>query len=167
MISSEEAVRASRIAWTILRPCAFMSNAFRWIGQLRSSDVITLPFADVANAVIDPYDIARVAAAALASDGHEGRAYRLSGPESLLPADQVRVLSLALGRDLRLEAQSDEEARAEMSASMPGEYVDAFFSFNRAGTLDESQVLPTVEEVTGAPPRTFEQWAERNAEAFR
>jgi hypothetical protein len=112
-------------------------------------------FAAVANAVIDPYDIARVAAAALTSDRHDGRMYRLSGPESLLPADQVRVLGSVLGRDLRLQAQSDEQAHREMSASMPAGYVRAFFSFYVDGTLDESRVLPTVEQVTGERPRTF------------
>jgi hypothetical protein len=71
------------------------------------------------------------------------------------------VLSAVLGRDLRFEAQSDEEARAEMNAAMPPEYVDAFFSFNVAGTLDESRVLPPVEQVTGRRPGTFEEWARR------
>jgi uncharacterized protein YbjT (DUF2867 family) len=167
MIASEEAVRESGIAWTILRPCAFMSNALRWAPQLQAGDVVTAPFAGVANAVIDPDDIARVAVAGLTSGGHDGKEYRLSGPESLYPADQVRILGAALGRDLRLEAQSDEEARAEMTANMPAEYVEAFMSFNADGTLDESEVLPTVEEVTGRPPRTFEQWARLHADAFR
>jgi len=54
-----------------------------------------------------------------------------------------------------------------MSAAMPAEYVDAFFSFYADGTLDESVVLPTVLEVTGTPPRTFRQWASAHAGAFR
>jgi uncharacterized protein YbjT (DUF2867 family) len=167
MIGSEEAVRASGVAWTILRPCAFMSNALRWVPQLHAGDVVTVPFAGVSNALIDPYDIARVAATALSSDQHDGQVYRLSGPQSLLPADQVRALGAVLGRDLRLEAQSDKQARSDMSANMPAEYVQAFFSFYVDGTLDESQVLPTVEEVTGKRPRTFEQWAQLHADAFR
>jgi uncharacterized protein YbjT (DUF2867 family) len=165
-IDSEDAVRGSGIAWTILRPCAFMSNALRWVEQLRAGDVVTVPFATVPNAVIDPYDIARVAAAALKSDEHAGEAYRLSGPQSLLPADQLQVLGDVLGRGLTLEGQSNEDARTEMEASMPVEYVDAFFSFNVEGTLDESNVLPTVEEVTGVPPRTFREWARLHAAAF-
>ncbi|HZD74284.1 MAG TPA: NAD(P)H-binding protein [Actinomycetota bacterium] len=106
-------------------------------------------------------------AAALTSGQHNGQTYRLSGPESLQPAEQVRALGAVLGRDLRLQAQSDEQARREMSASMPAEYVRAFFSFYVDGTLDESEVLPTVEKVTGKPPRTFEQWARLHADAFR
>jgi hypothetical protein len=78
----------------------------------------------------------------------------------------VAVLAGVLGRALRFEAQPDDEARSEMSAAMPPEYVDAFFSFYADGTLDESPVLPTVHELTGRPPRTFEQWARAHADAF-
>jgi uncharacterized protein YbjT (DUF2867 family) len=54
--------------------------------------------------VIDPRDIARAAATALLERGHEQQVYRLSGPESLLPAEQVRILGRALGRELRFVA---------------------------------------------------------------
>jgi uncharacterized protein YbjT (DUF2867 family) len=165
-ILSEQAVRDSGVAWTFIQPNSFMTNALRWLAQLRAGETIRLPFANVPIATIDPADIAAVAAAALTTDRHEGRSYRLSGPESLLPAEQVAVLAAVLHRDLRFEAQSDEEARAEMSASMPAEYVDAFFSFFVDGTIDESTVLPTVEEVLGRPPRRFEDWARAHAGAF-
>ena len=105
--------------------------------------------------MIDPYDIAAVAAAALTSDGHEGRVYTVSGPEPLHLAHRVRILGEVLGRGLRFEGQPDDEARAEMSASMPAEYVDAFFDFYVTGTLDESQPQPDVRDVTGRAPRTF------------
>jgi uncharacterized protein YbjT (DUF2867 family) len=167
MIRSEDAVRASGVAFTILRPYGFMSNALRWLEQLKAGDVVREPFADVAVAMIDPYDLAAVAATALLSDGHEGRSYVLSGPEALLPADRVRILGAALGRDLRLEALSDDEARAQMTGQMPVEYVDAFFDFYVEGSLDESQVQPTVQQVLGREPRTFEQWAAAHADAFR
>jgi uncharacterized protein YbjT (DUF2867 family) len=166
-ILSEAAVRESGLTWTFLQPNGFMSNALQWVAQLRSGDVIRAPFADVPVATIDPYDIAAVSARALTTGGHEGRSYRLSGPESLLPADRARVLAEVLGRNLRFEGQLDGEARAEMSRSMPAEYVDAFFSFFADGKLDESKVLDTVRRVTGRQPRSFEQWAIAHADAFR
>jgi len=165
-ILSEQAIRESGLAWTFLQPNSFMTNAVRWLPQLQAGDTVRLPFADVPIATIDPADIAEVAASALTTDRHEGRSYRLSGPESLLPAEQVAILGAAIGRDLRFEAQSDAEARAEMSAAMPVEYVDAFFSFFVDGTVDESTVLPTVQEVLGRPPRPFAEWARAHAGAF-
>ncbi|HZC41982.1 MAG TPA: NAD(P)H-binding protein [Streptosporangiaceae bacterium] len=166
MITSEDAVRRSGLAWTLLRPYEFMSNALRWAPQLQAGDAIRAPFAGVPVAVIDPHDIAAAAAAALLASGHEGQAYRLSGPQPLLPADRVRILAEVLGRRLRFEPQPDDEARAEMTASMPAAYVDAFFSFYVDGALDESQVLGTVGDLTGSAPGTFEAWASRHAGAF-
>jgi uncharacterized protein YbjT (DUF2867 family) len=166
-IESEAAIRASGLAWTFLQPNGFMSNALEWADQLKRGDVVRAPFANVRTAAIDPHDIAAVAATALTTGRHDGRSLRLSGPEALLLADRLAILARVLGRDLRFEAQPDAEARAQMSATMPAEYVDAFFSFFVDGTLDESEVLPTVEEVTGRPPRTFARWAEEHAGAFR
>jgi uncharacterized protein YbjT (DUF2867 family) len=166
MVRSETAVRESGLSWTILRPAAFMSNALRWKPLLAEGDVLRLPFARVRTATVDPFDIAAVAAAALTEAGHHGQIYQLTGPQSLLPVEQVEILARVLGRGLRFEAQGDEEARIEMSASMPTEYVDAFFDFYVAGSLDESAVLPTVEAVTGRAPRTFEEWARNHAGEF-
>jgi uncharacterized protein YbjT (DUF2867 family) len=167
MNRSEAAVRDSGLPWTILRPYGFMSNTLRWVDQLETGDVVREPFATVPIAVIDPFDIAAVAAAALTSTDHEGRTYALSGPDPLLPADRLRVLAEILGRDLRLEPLSNEEARVTMSAQMPAEYVDAFFSMYVDGTLDESQPRPTVAQVLGRPPRTFLDWAKAHVDAFR
>ena len=166
MIRSEEAVRDSGVPATILRPSGFMSNTLRWLPQLRAGDVVRDAFPDVAVAMIDPADIAAVAARALMTSGHEGQVYRISGPAPLVPADRVRILADVLGRPLRFVGQPDDEARAEMSQAMPAEYVDAFFRFYADGELDESPVLPTVREVTGSEPRTFEQWARAHADAF-
>ena len=167
MIESETAVRQSGLAWTMIRSFGFMSNTLQWVPQLRAGDLVRAPFAGVAVAVIDPYDIAAVAAVAFTSDGHEGRVYTVSGPEPLRPADRTRILGEVLGRDLRFEGQPDDEARAEMSASMPAAYVDAFFDFYVTGTLDESRPQPDVADVTGRPPRSFREWAQAHADAFR
>jgi uncharacterized protein YbjT (DUF2867 family) len=107
-----------------------------------------------------------VTAVALTTGRHGAATYRLTGPESLLPAEQVGMLAGVLGRPLRCEAQPDDEARTEMTAAMPAEYVNAFFRFYADGELDESMVLPAVPDLTGRPARTFGQWAAAHAAAF-
>jgi uncharacterized protein YbjT (DUF2867 family) len=159
-------VRASGLGWTVVRSFGFMSNTLQWVPQLRAGDVVRAPFAGVPIAMIDPFDIAAVAASVLTAAGPAGRVYTVSGPQALRPADRVRVLGEVLGRDLRFEAQPDDEARAEMSTAMPAAYVDAFFDFYVKGALDESQPRPDVAEVTGRPPRTFHQWAQAHTDAF-
>lgn len=165
-ILSEQAVRESGLEWTFLQPNSFMSNTLRWLPQLRAGDVVRLPFADVAIAMIHPGDLGAVAVKGLVGDELAGRSLRLSGPQALYPADQVRIVGAALGRDLRFEAQTNEEAHAEMSAAMPAEYVDAFFSFFVDGTIDETTVRPTVREVLGREPQSLEEWAAANVHAF-
>lgn len=166
MVETEEALRESGLAWTILRPRTFMSNTLRWADQVRAG-VVRAPWPDVAVATVDPADIGAVAAVVLTEPGHEGREYPVTGPEALRPADRVRQLGEALGLPLRYEAQPEAVARAEMSAQMPEEYVNAFFSFFSDGKLDESHVFPTVAAVTGREPRTFAEWARLNADRFR
>jgi uncharacterized protein YbjT (DUF2867 family) len=166
-ILSERAVRQSGLAWTFLQPNSLMSNTLRWLPQLRQGDIIHDAFGDVAIATIDPADLAAVAVKALATEELNGRGLRLSGPDAIYPADRVRILGAALDRELRFEPWSNQQAREEMSASMPAEYVDAFFSFFVDGTIDETTVLPTVREVLGRKPRSFEQWVAENIESFR
>jgi uncharacterized protein YbjT (DUF2867 family) len=167
MAASEAAVRESGLTWTFLRPSAFMSNALRWLPQLASGDRIQAPFPGVRTASVDPYDLGAVAARALLSDEYRGEILWPTGPAALLPADQVAVLAEVLGRDLEFVGLTNDEARADMLAAMPAEYVDAFFDFYVGGSLDESIVRPTVREVTGREPRTFEQWARAHADDFR
>jgi uncharacterized protein YbjT (DUF2867 family) len=166
MARSEAAVRESGLPWPFLRPAAFMSNALRWVPELRAGDVVREPFPHVRVATVDPYDIAAVATQALVSAEHEGRTYYLSGPEPLLPADRLAVLGEVLGRTLTLHALSPDEARVELTAAMPAEYVDAFFRFYIDGTLDESVVRSTVADITGRSPRPFRAWATAHASAF-
>jgi uncharacterized protein YbjT (DUF2867 family) len=166
-VDSETALRNSGVPGTILRPSGFHSNALRWIPQLHGGNVVREPFASVPIAAIDPLDIAAVAALALTQPNHQGASYRLTGPEAILPADRVRILAQVLDRDIRLEPLSDEQARVEMSRDTPSEYVDAFFSFFADGTYDDSLVQPTVQQLLGRPPRSFEQWARAHANAFR
>jgi hypothetical protein len=49
---------------------------------------------------------------------------------------------------------------------MPTEYVEAFFRFYVDGIIDESEVLPTVFDVTGELPRTYEEWVRAHLDLF-
>jgi uncharacterized protein YbjT (DUF2867 family) len=165
-LDSESAVRDSGVPWTVLRPSGYQSNALRWLPQLRQGDVVRTPWPDVSIAAIDPADIAAVAATVLTEPGHKGVAHTLSGPEPLTPGDQIDTLAAVLARPLRYEPLSDEQARLEMAANTPAPFIDAFFRFYSAGEFDDSPVLDTVQQITGHPPRRFEQWARAHAQAF-
>jgi uncharacterized protein YbjT (DUF2867 family) len=161
-LKSEQAVQASGLPWTVLRPSSFQSNVLRWRDQLRAGDVVRAPFGETPTAMIDPADIAEVAAAALTQPGHAGHTYRLSGPESLTPPDQVTRLAAALDRPLTFEAIPDDEARRQL----PPEYAEATFDIFRDHPELESEVQPTVEQLLGRPPGRLEDWLIRHRDEF-
>jgi uncharacterized protein YbjT (DUF2867 family) len=165
-LDAEAVVRDSGVPWTILRSSGFHSNALRWLPQLRAGDVVRAPWPDVRVASIDPADIAAVAATILTEPGHDHTAPALSGPQPLVPSDQVATLAQALGRPLRYEPLTDQEARAQMQADTPAPVIDAFFRFFTDGEFDDSEVVETVRRITGRDPHTFAQWARDHARAF-
>lgn len=78
-----------------------MTNALEWLPALREGFVLD-PIGPGRVAVIDPADIASVAAACLIEPGHEGQQHTLTGSESLTVAEQVEILSKAIGRRIEL-----------------------------------------------------------------
>jgi uncharacterized protein YbjT (DUF2867 family) len=162
-LDAEDVVRASGLAWTILRPSGFHSNAQRWLPQLRAGDVVRAPWPDVPIASIDPADIAAVAAVALTEPGHDSTALSLSGPQPLTPGDQVATLASVLGRPLHYEALADDDARAAMAGDTPAPFVEALFRFFTDGEFDDAAVVDTVRAITGREPRTFAAWARAHA----
>jgi len=163
----EDSVRRSGLEWTLLQPGAFASNAFQWAESIRSSREVVAPFADVALPVVDPSDIAAVAAEALRSEGHAGKSYVLTGPAAITPREQAAALAEAVGEPVRFIEQTREEARAVMSGFMPPEVVDVTLGVLGAPTPAEQEVSPDVSRVLGRPPRPFAEWASRFAGAFK
>jgi (4-alkanoyl-5-oxo-2,5-dihydrofuran-3-yl)methyl phosphate reductase len=166
--AGEDAVRDSGVAWTFLRPTGFMSNALHWAGTIASHDTVYQPYGDGRVALIDPRDIAAVAATVLTRPGHDGRAYPLCGPEALGPADEVAILSEVLGRPLRYVEVSPEDAhRTMVERGMPPELADAVVA--KAATTREPGVGIPDRELSlllDTTPRTFRAWVRDHAAAF-
>lgn len=162
---AEDAVTGSGLAWTLLRPGRFMSNALHWSPMIQRGDTITIPFAGRPAASIDPADVAAVALVALTTDGHCGAAYQLSGPQVLSPIDELGILAEVLGRPLRaIEPPIDTVQAGMLAAGTPAPVVDAIV----ARTLgdDGKEVLTTVDQILGRPPATFADWAGAHAGLF-
>jgi uncharacterized protein YbjT (DUF2867 family) len=164
---AEAAVTGSGLEWTLVRPGRFMSNALAWAPMIARGDTVKIPFAFRPTAPIDPADIAAVAAVALTEGGHHQRAYPLSGPQVLTPADELRTLAGILHRDLQLLEPPVETTRSGMiAAGMAEPVVDAIVARALAGQ-DGAEALSTVEQVLGRRPATFSQWARNHAALFR
>ncbi|PWK81186.1 uncharacterized protein YbjT (DUF2867 family) [Lentzea atacamensis] len=164
----EEAVTASSLEWTVLRPMDFMSNALVWAESVREKGEVREPFAGARSALVHEGDIGAVAAAVLVRGGHGGRTYTLTGPEALTVPQQVAAISAATGQEIRYVEQSEDEARAEMlAAGRPAEIVDVLLGWKRDMPAEGHTVVPTVEDVLGRPARSFAEWAKEHAGDFR
>lgn len=167
--AGEERLEASGLSYAFLRPASFATNALGWAATIKAQDTVYGALGDAALPVIDPEDVAEVAATVLSTPGHAGKAYELSGPEPLTTAQQVTMLGSVLGRPLKYVNVPDSAAREAMGQmGMPAPYADAMVGLIQ--TLRSiGRIEPTgdVKALLGRQPRSFRQWAEANAAAFR
>ncbi|HYG81732.1 MAG TPA: hypothetical protein VD861_15150, partial [Pyrinomonadaceae bacterium] len=146
-----------------------MQNSFMFAPTIKSQGAFYAPFGDARVSYVDARDVASVAFHALTEDGHEGKAYEITGPQALSYHDIARELSAALGREVKYVEVPIEAARAAMvSAGMQEWTADTLvelFNFYKDGRADH--VRDTVREVTGRDPITFAQFAKDHAQAFQ
>jgi len=163
----EELIQRSDREWTFLRPHVFALNCVHWWGpQIREGNVVRWFYGDAATAPIDERDIAAVAVRALCDDGHGGKDYVITGPESLTQREQVRIVGDAIGRPLRFEELSHDAARQQLLAGVPPSIADMLLNAYAAAVGLPAWVTTTVEDVTGSPARSFRDWAAAHAEDF-
>lgn len=164
----EQLIATSGLEWTFLRPGMFAGNArFWWAPQIRVGDAVRWPHLAAPTAPVDERDIAQVAVRALCDDGHAGAEYVLTGPQSLSQFDQVSTVGRAIGRRLRIEEISPEEARNELFSSWSPPVVDMLFEAWTAAIGQSAFVTSKVADITGVPARTFFKWATDHASDFQ
>jgi uncharacterized protein YbjT (DUF2867 family) len=161
----EEAVAAAGLPWTYLRPGAFMTNDLAWVPQINNGGTVRAAYGRAASAPADPRDIAAVAVRALL-DGHWGKAYELTGPQSLTQIERVRIISETIGRPLRFEEQPREQFAEQLRQGVPPAAVDFMLDLLAEAQGQTVPVLPTVEDVTGRPAHTCAQWVAHRAATF-
>jgi uncharacterized protein YbjT (DUF2867 family) len=137
-----------------------MQNILRFAPTIRVSGEFVGCLNQGKMAMIDVKDIAAVAATALTTSAHAGKAYVLTGPEALSYPDVAERLSRRLGRTVTYRDVPLEVMREQWLASgMPAWHVDMQVDFSTAlSTGHASTVTTAVEAVTGKPPRPFEQF---------
>ncbi|WP_328606456.1 NAD(P)H-binding protein [Amycolatopsis sp. NBC_00345] len=163
----EDALRESGLDWAILRPGGFASNALGWAESVRQQGVVAAPFGDTGVPVVDPSDIAEMAAACLLDDQHNGGVYELTGPEVITPRQQAEVISAALGSPVRFQDLTRAEAKAFMVQQVPPELADDTLDIISSPIPAELRISPDIERVLGRAPRSFADWTARNIAAFR
>jgi uncharacterized protein YbjT (DUF2867 family) len=162
VLPSEQAVRESGAAFTILRAAFFSQNFSEgMLAGAVASGTVAFPAGSVAEPFVDLEDVADVAVAALTDERHAGQIYELTGPRCLTFDEAVQELARATGRPLRYLPISSEAYAAELAAFLPPEYV-AFLQQLLAEVLDghNAHVADGVTRALGRPARDFRAFAE-------
>ncbi|MEU6277214.1 NAD(P)H-binding protein [Streptomyces populi] len=163
----EDALWGSGLDGAVLRPGGFASNALAWAESVRTHGTVAAPFGDAGVPVVDPADIAEVAAACLLDDRHTGGVYELTGPEVITPRQQAEAIAAALGSPVRFHELTRGEAKAMMTRFVPVELADDTLDIISAPNPAELRISPDVERVLGRAPRPFDDWVARNIAVFR
>lgn len=162
------AAAACGLEWTHVRPVEFMANKLHWGGSIRAEGVVRAPFGTQPHAIVDEADVAAVVTSALLEDGHSGQTYIPTGPEAVTPAQAARRIGDVIGRDIRFIELTPEQTREQMRASgLREDVIDYVIEYGIHPPETAYTVQPTVQEVTGRPARTFDQWVAEHAGAFR
>ncbi|MFC8527304.1 NAD(P)H-binding protein [Nocardia sp. NPDC057227] len=166
-LPGERAVRESGVDWAILRPSSFASNTLSWAADLRAGRPIANLTGSGSQGVVDPRDVAEVAAAALLSAELDG-VLTLTGPDLLTTGDQAAVLAAALGRPVEVAEIDPLEARAHLlAAGATPEFADGALA-GQAFVRDGGNAVLTgdVARVLGRPPRSYADWVADHRAAF-
>ncbi|MFF0066448.1 NAD(P)H-binding protein [Streptomyces sp. NPDC005279] len=165
--AAEKAFQRAGVPWTFLRPGPFHANTSWWISTVREKNAVRCWVGNNPGAPIDEYDIASSAVAVLTGEGHTGKAYLLTGPETLSSEEQARILGEVLGRKLDFTVAPADEVVAVFTG-ITGDREAAVGNVAALHSAEVPWAKPTtaVYDLTGREPRPYREWAAGNAALF-
>lgn len=164
----EQALERSGMAWTLLRPHAYLQN---FLGQAEDIRKGSLPSAagDGLVPFVDARDIAEVAAEVLIRGGWEGKKLVLTGPAGRSHDEVAKVLTVELGYPVRHQRESEDEAWARLRGKGIPVWLAAgtlaLYAYWRHGGAT-AKVSGVIEQVTGRPPRSLEEFVRDYKQQF-
>jgi uncharacterized protein YbjT (DUF2867 family) len=166
--AAEQTLRASGMAWTILRPAFFMQSLLFFADSIAGGKLIAATGAGEV-AFVDARDVADVAASVLATPS-TAQVHTLTGARALSFGALVGLLSATAGRRVRHISPPRWLARAVLPwvSGMPRWQANRVVDL-MAAIAAGAQSTPTdaVSRILGREPRTIEQFLAEQRTAFR
>ena len=169
---SEQIMNWSGVPVVHVRPTVLLDSPMFTVlarRSVRDRDVLALPFGTGRTSPIAAEDVARVVAALLLNPPKAGQVYGLTGPEVLDLKGLAEQYSRALGRTISAEdIQNDDWVRQYLrNSGLPDliqQHLAIMARMHRENRYDRS--THDVEQVTGQPPQTVEQYVASHPELF-
>jgi uncharacterized protein YbjT (DUF2867 family) len=150
-----EKLIADGFALTVIKPSFFAQNFRNYEYDNIMQRGITFTVAGTGKVgFVDAHDIGRSIAAVLTNDGHIGKTYELTGPESLSHTEAAQLLSEATGKTIVYPQPSPADYRAALAAAgappFVADYMIKVYSIIADHKVD--YVTNHVELLTGRKP---------------
>lgn len=166
----ERYLERSGLVWTHLRPSQFMQAYLpsAITGVDSEAGELVMPIGHTRLSPVDIADVAEIAVGVLTSDGHENRAYEITGPEALSMLEIVERISAATGKPFRyVEVTLEEQRRRYAAAGLPPQLVDLFdeqFSERRRTPVPRIELA--AHHRFGVTPTSFAEFARAHSGEF-
>jgi len=165
----EEAVKASGIPWTILRPHYYMHNLLSSAASVASDGMLYMNMGEAPVGMIDARDVGVFAAKVIEHpERHAGKVYTPTGPESIDMASAAATLSRVVGTQVNYVALPPDAAQqAMLGFGLSRWFVGNVVDYGRVYADGWGDfVTSDFKDVTGHEPRSFAQFAADYAPAF-
>ena len=164
--AAEQAVIASGMTWTLLRPDTFASNALDWACTIRSQGVVRAAYGNSQRCPIHEDDVAGAAVAALTDPAHQGAAYWLTGPETIAVRQQVEAIARAICKPIGFEELQRDQALEFLAQKMPRPAAERLLDYAAKSVSQPPKTTDMIELLLGRRALSFDRWARDHAAEF-
>ena len=164
----EEYIRASGLAWTIVKPNFFMQNLLTSARSIKEQDKFSLPMGGGTTGMADARDIGAVCAEVLTAKGHAGKSYEITGPEVLTFKQVAERFSAVLGRKIEYVPMPIDQFRERMTRVLKPWHLNAVCElFQEIDEIGLEHTTDTFRQLTGREPIALRRFIQDHEALFR
>ena len=168
-LESEEYIKQSGLAWTMIKPNFYMQNLLASAGTIKEQGKIFLPMGDGKTGMIDTTDVGKVLAKVLSEDGHESMNHEITGPEILSFYEVAEIFSQVLGKqvdyvDVPMDAYKETLGQFLTNQWHLDAVIDLFKGIAEGGIEDKTDTFSELIEET---PKSLSQFLAENSFIFK
>jgi len=165
---ADDYLKQSGIHYSILCPTFFMTNFLWKANEIKAQSITGQAGGDSKFTLVDPDDIADVAAEILLNpDKHKDTSYVLTG-EVQTNNEIAKLFTKIIGKEVKYVDSGLDQLEEQLKKNgYPTQIVESLVFLEKVKREGwASQLSDSVHKVLGKQPRTFESWIESNKAAF-
>jgi len=164
----EEHIRASGLAWTMVKPNFFMQNLLSSAAGIKANRRFSLPMGNGTTGMADIRDIGSVCAEVLTGKGHAGKSYEITGPEVLTFNQVAERFSAVLGAKVDYVPMPMDQFRERMKNVLEPWHLNAVCElFREIAEIGLDHTTGTFRQLLGREPRSVTQFIQDHVALFR